>query len=276
MESFLDKLRDQWVKKNTALCFGMDPVVERMNIDTSKNLADEIEGYFSRILFAVEDRISAVKPNVAFYLQYGEHGMKALQKLVQTAKSVGLPVIIDAKIGDIGRTSGAYARYVFEVLEGDAVTLNPYLGYDSLQPFFSYDSKGFYILALTSNEGAAFLQFEEMKNGGALYEKIIRAVCGWNKSVAAAGVVVGATHEEFKHCIEIINSASCRIPLLIPGVGAQGGSYGAVMHAVGETGYDSGIIRVNASSSISYAHEKYPSLSFEEASVQAVNEMIDM
>ena len=95
MNSYLEKLQSEYAKKRTLLCFGMDPVIERMRIDSSKDLTDEIVNYFSKILHEISGKISAVKPNVAFYLQYGGKGLAALIKLVEIARSMELPVIID-------------------------------------------------------------------------------------------------------------------------------------------------------------------------------------
>ena len=271
---FLDKLRDVWAKKETLLCFGMDPVIERMPIDSSRDLSDEIVSYFSKILREISGMISAVKPNVAFYLQYGSKGLSALQRLIQFAHSMDLPVIIDAKIGDIGRTSKAYARYVFEVLMGDAVTLNPYMGYDSLEPFFTFGDKGYYVLALTSNQGAHNFQYSDLAAGMTLFEYVIQEICNWNKNHPSLGAAIGATHEEFQRCVEGIVSEKCSIPLLVPGVGAQGGSYGKIKSILEESQYDSAIVRINASSSISYAHERFPESSIEEAAYSAAEEIL--
>jgi orotidine-5'-phosphate decarboxylase len=252
----------------------MDPVVERMKIDTSKNLTDEIVNYFTRIFDAIAGKISAVKPNAAFYLQYGMDGLTALVKIIKKVKSVGMPLIIDAKLGDIGRTAEAYARYIFDYLGGDSVTLSPYLGYDSLEPFFKYHEKGFYLLALTSNKGASDFQLERLESGVRLYEHVLKSICGWNGSVSSAGAVIGATQNEFRGCIDLLNSMKCSLPLLIPGVGTQGGSYSKIMEILEKLKYNTGIVRINASSSISYAHEKYKSLTIEEASSRAVEEIL--
>ncbi len=262
------------MQKGTMLCFGMDPVLERMKIDTSKNLADEIAGYFMRILETIVQYVSAVKPNVAYYLQYGTDGMKALSDLITHAKKLELPVIIDLKAGDIGRTSAAYARFVFEVIDGDALTLNPYMGYDAIEPFLQYTDRGFYVLALTSNPGSMDFQNIELKDGGSLFEHVIEKICDWSRSCDSIGAVVGATGTEFKGCIAEIVKTSRLVPLLIPGVGAQGGSYGEVKKVLDEYKYDSGIVRINVSSALSYAYERYGSVSYEEAALMAAQDIM--
>ncbi len=274
MAEYLEKLRSQWNEKGTILCFGMDPVVDRMRLDTSKNLADEIIRYFLRILQAISGKISAVKPNVAYYLQYGSEGLAALRRLVDAARGMGLPVIIDAKVGDIGRSSAAYAKFIFEELGGDAVTLNPYMGDDSIFPFLRYKEKGFYVLVLTSNEGARVFEYLKLSDQKTLYECVLEEICKWGESHAALGAVIGATQKEFTRCIERLSNKSCTIPLLIPGVGTQGGSYQKVKAILDQVRYESGIVTVNVSSAISYAHEKWKTSTVEEASYLAVEEII--
>jgi len=274
MNEFIRMLQVEKEEKNSILCFGMDPVIGRMIIDTSKNLTDEIVNYFSKILFEIKDKITAVKPNIGFYLQYGIEGMRALERLIKVSKSLKIPVIIDAKTGDIGKTAKVYAKYIFENLDGDAVTLNPYMGYDSLEPFFLYKSKGFYILALTSNKGAADFQMKSLKNGKVIYEHIIKSLCIWNKRNKSIGAVIGATQNRFGKCIKQIVDNENMIPLLIPGVGAQGGSYKKIIEILDFYKYNNGIVRINSSSSISYAHERFKNCTFEEASYMAVEEAL--
>jgi orotidine-5'-phosphate decarboxylase len=275
MSDYIDLLIRSEEQKDSMLCFGMDPVIERMPIDWSKPLSDEITRYFGRILDAVSDIISAVKPNVAFYLQYGQHGLIALGALVRKAKKHKLPVIIDAKCGDIGRTSAAYAKFVFETLGGDAVTLNPLMGDDSLEPFFAHREQGFYILALTSNPGAGRVQGARLDDGRTVSERLIELICGWNRTVRSAGAVIGATQSEFGRFIRLIEDTGVQIPLLVPGVGAQGGSYGWIEEILYACSYNRGIVRINASSSISYAHEKHHGLAPEDAARQACEEILE-
>jgi orotidine-5'-phosphate decarboxylase len=264
------------------LCLGMDPVLERMKIDVSLNLADEIVSFFVKLLEATKALVSAVKPNVAFYYQYGVDGIRALVELVKRVRSFGVPVVLDAKSVDIGRTSAAYAKWVFEILGGDAVTLNPFMGYDSLEPFFAYREKGFYVLALTSNQGARDLQLAIMADGRCLYEHVLEKIRGWGGVSGAApgeigtsiGAVLGATKEQFASCVESLSRGGCEIPLLVPGVGAQGGSYRGAETALERAGYSKAIVRINVSSGISYAHEQYPGLRFDDAAVKAAEQIL--
>jgi orotidine 5'-phosphate decarboxylase subfamily 2 len=270
---FLQKLSESYAERETVLCFGMDPVIERMPIDTSRPLSDEIVRYFSTILRAVAHRISAIKPNVGFYLQYGKEGLEALDRLIRTAQEQGLPVILDLKAGDIGRTSAAYARFAFQELGADAVTLNPYMGYDAIEPFVQYGDRGFYILALTSNPGAA--EFQQMRLGSEkpLYAHVLEHLCTWSEHLPSIGAVLGATQREFAACIDYILQRGLAMPLLIPGVGAQGGSLRDIQGVLIDKRYPIESVRINASSSISYAREKYPDLPLEEAALRAVEEL---
>jgi orotidine-5'-phosphate decarboxylase len=284
---YVELLRESYAKTSSMLCLGMDPVLEKMKIDRSRNLADEIVSFFVKLLEATKSLVSAVKPNVAFYHQYGLDGIRALAELTKRLKAFGVPLILDAKNADIGRTSAAYAKYLFDFLGGDAVTLNPYMGYDSLEPFFAYREKGFYVLALTSNEGARDLQTAAMADGRPLYERTLEKICGWGRihragshgsgsqgSDASIGAVLGATQEQFASCVQNLSRGGYAIPLLVPGVGAQGGSYGNTETALERAGYEKAIVRINASSTISYAHEKYPGLRVDEAAAKGAEEIL--
>jgi orotidine-5'-phosphate decarboxylase len=274
MADFLNILEQSETEKRSMLCFGMDPVVERMQIDASKSLSDEITRYFSDILHVVKDKVSAVKTNVAFYLQYGHDGLSALGELIERAHKLGLPVIVDLKCGDIGRTSKAYAQFVFHILGGDAVTLNPLMGNDALEPFFSCTERGFFVLALTSNPGAAVIQLARLHDGITLSERLVSLICGWNRRVPSIGAVLGATQDEFERCIRQIQKEGAEIPLLIPGVGAQGGSYRKIERILSEHSYKRGVVRINASSAIAYAHERFPDTPPDEAAWRACEEIL--
>ncbi len=272
---YLQKLHDTYAKRKTLLCFGMDPVVERMKIDSSRNFSDEIVRYFSNILDAIDPKIAAVKPNLGFYLQYGHAGLSALVELVARAKAKGLPAIIDAKIGDIGKTSQAYAKFIFEIVGGDAVTLSPYLGSEALKPFLAAHSTGCYILALTSNPGAKDFQLEKIKPETCLYEYVLKMICSWNSEYPSAGTVLGATQDSFRRAVSLIKEHPSSLPLLVPGVGAQGGDYNKIVRILQEEDYSAEKVRINVSSSLSYAHERFPSLSVEEASFRAAEELYE-
>jgi len=214
--SFLNLLDKACDNNNSLLCVGLD-------IDLSKlpqNVRSEEEGIFEfnrNIIDLTRDYVCAYKPNIAFYEMYGIAGMKALIKTIEYIPE-DIPVIMDAKRGDIGHTAKAYAKSVFEVFNADAVTVNPYLGYDSLEPFIDYKDKGIFVLCLTSNKGSSDFQTasgEEIP----LYRHVAEHVNEWN-TFGNCGLVVGATNSEMLKEIRIVAGD---MPILIPGVGAQGG-----------------------------------------------------
>jgi orotidine-5'-phosphate decarboxylase len=169
------------------------------------------------IIEATCDLVCAYKPNLAFYEALGIEGLATLEKTVKYMPG-DIPVIGDAKRGDIGNTARAYARALFSVLGFDAATVNPYLGFDSLEPFINYQDKGVFILCRTSNKGASDFQ-NLCTNGLPLYEAVAQKAKEWNIH-GNIGLVVGATYpEELKR----VRSICPEMPLLIPGIGAQGG-----------------------------------------------------
>ncbi len=207
---FTDKLLNASRKNNSWLCLGLDPDPELMpGVDVLQ--------FNKAIIEATSDLVCAYKPNLAFYEALGTEGLAILEKTVKCIPG-DIPVIGDAKRGDIGNTARAYARALFSVLGLDAATVNPYLGFDCIEPFINYQDKGVFILCRTSNRGAA--DFQNLRtNGLPLYEAVARKAKEWNVH-GNIGLVVGATYpEELKK----VRSICPEMPLLIPGIGAQGG-----------------------------------------------------
>jgi len=169
------------------------------------------------IIEATCDLVCAYKPNLAFYEALGTEGLAILEKTIKCVPG-HIPVIGDAKRGDIGNTAKAYAKALFSILGLDAATVNPYLGYDSIEPFINYQDKGVFILCRTSNKGAT--DFQDLRTDGLpLYEAVAKKAQEWNIH-GNIGLVVGATYpEELKK----VRSICPEMPLLIPGIGAQGG-----------------------------------------------------
>ena len=236
---FLDNLDKAAVKNNSLLCVGLD-------IDLNKippsilNKEDPIYIFNREIVNATKDLVCAYKPNIAFYEMYGIYGLSSLIKTIELIRGTGIPVILDAKRGDVGHSSAAYAKSVFEVYKADAVTVNPYLGHDSIEPFLEYRDKGIIVLCLTSNPGAKDFQRE-------LFLNVAYEVKKWNK-YHNCGLVVGATKPE--QLAEIRNIAG-DMPILIPGVGAQGGDLeSSVKYGVNKQGNHA---IINSSRGIIYA-----------------------
>jgi orotidine-5'-phosphate decarboxylase len=200
------------------------------------------------IIEATCDLVCAYKPNLAFYEALGAEGLAILEKTIKYIPD-DIPVIGDAKRGDIGNTAKAYAKALFSVLGFDAATVNPYLGFDSIEPFINYQDKGVFILCRTSNRGATDFQ-NLCTNGLPLYEAVAQKAKEWNIH-GNIGLVVGATYpEELKR----VRSICPEMPLLIPGIGAQGGdlasAVGYGMDALGEKAI------INVSRQILYASKE--------------------
>lgn len=242
----LDYLKKSAEERKTVLCFGIDPRLERINVGASTGAVEERIGpYFYEITDKLleENAIAAIKPNYAYFAQYGFDGLYVLEALIGRYKNK-IPIILDAKRGDIGKSSEAYAREAFDFWDADAVTVHPYMGEDSVKPFLR-KGKLVYMLCRTSNPGAE--DFEELKCGRKfVYEHVAQKAVEWG-----CGLVVGATSDSIKRIVKITKGKD--VPMLIPGIGAQGGDLEMVLKAVkGELP----IHRINASSSIAYAFEK--------------------
>jgi orotidine-5'-phosphate decarboxylase len=207
---FTDKLLNTSRKNKSWLCVGLDPDPELMpEVDVLQ--------FNKAIIEATSDLVCAYKPNLAFYESLGTEGLAILEKTIKYIPG-DIPVIGDAKRGDIGNTARAYARALFSVLGFDAATVNPYLGFDSLEPFINYKDKGVFILCRTSNRGAT--DFQNLRTDGSpLYEVVAHKAKEWNVH-GNIGLVVGATYPED---LKKVRSICPEMPLLIPGIGAQGG-----------------------------------------------------
>ena len=208
------------LRKKSFLCVGLDPEISKLPASVA-GAEDPIFEFNKRIIDATHIYTAAYKPNFAFYESYGQKGMAALDKTVRYINKLDTTIFIiaDAKRGDIGNTSKMYARAVFGEMPFDAVTVAPYMGEDSVTPFLSYPQKWAVILALTSNKGAEDFQYHSDK-GQRLFERVLTISQRWG-TVNNIMYVVGATRAEMLADIRKI------VPdhfLLVPGVGAQGGS----------------------------------------------------
>ena len=255
--NFHDRLRESARDVGHILCLGIDPDLERLSMTYSQFYA-----YINDLLEAV--RPAAIKPNAAYFEALGSTGWIWLERLIRRWRG-HCPIILDVKRGDIGPSSRAYARSAFERLGVDAVTVNPWMGRDSLAPFAEYaPDRGFYALVRTSNPGHADLQKLEV-DGQELWRKLLLDLPGW---FAEAGAVVGAT--SLGDLRWTCQHRSPNMPLLIPGVGSQGGAADQVLAELRQTEIE--LHRVNVSSKILYAREDHPELSPLEAAVKAFEE----
>jgi orotidine-5'-phosphate decarboxylase len=241
--NFLEKLGEAIGKNRSLLCVGLDPDPALM----PRGVA--VFDFNKAIIDNTADLACAYKPNIAFYEALGSAGLDALKKTRDYIPD-RIPVIIDAKRGDIGNTARAYAQSLFDYYGFDAVTVNPYLGYDALEPFISYRDKGVFVLCRTSNAGAADFQSLRLEAEGGprmLYEIVAEKVSLWNE-YGNLGLVVGATYPGE---LKLVRQRYPEMPLLIPGVGAQGGDLAQVV------GYGVDAVRrrtiINSSRQILYA-----------------------
>lgn len=238
------ELLDKAIETNKSqLCVGLD--VDLSRIPARFLSTEDPLFYFNReIVNATKELVCAYKPNSAFYEMYGIYGLSSLLKIIEYIhKETVVPVILDAKRGDVGHSSAAYAKSIFEVFKADATTVNPYLGHDSVQPFLEYREKGVFILCLTSNIG--FKDFQTLGTEEPLYKSVARHVKEWNY-FGNCGLVVGATKaKELKEIKEI----AFDMPILIPGIGVQGGDLESSVKFGGKRAI------INASRSIIYAED---------------------
>lgn len=246
MSGFIDALRGAWKRNDSLVCVGLDPEVERLPRSLTGGAAS-IFDFNKAIIDATADLVCAYKPQFAHYAAHGaEDQLEETIRYVHE-KAPGVPVILDSKRGDVGNTAERYAREAFERYAADAVTVNPYLGGDSLEPFLAHADRGVVILCRTSNPGARDLQDLDV-GGRKLYHVVAEmAAKRWN-SRGNCLLVVGATYpQELAEVREIVGD----MPLLLPGVGAQGADVGQALKA-GQTPRGTGLV-VSSSRAILYA-----------------------
>ncbi|WP_382153608.1 orotidine-5'-phosphate decarboxylase [Hydrogenophaga sp. ANAO-22] len=252
--TFLDMLRTAERQNRSLLCVGLDPDPARFPAHL-KNDASRIYDFCAAIVEATADTAIAFKPQIAYFAAH--RAEEQLERLMAHMRRVApqVPVILDAKRGDIGSTAEQYAIEAFERYGADAVTLSPFMGFDSVQPYLQYHGKGAFLLCRTSNPGGDDLQnqrFASIDGEPRLYEHVARLAQGpWNLN-GQLGLVVGATYPAE---IERVREIAPTLPLLIPGVGAQGGDAVATVKAGLRTQGDetTGPIIVNSSRAILYA-----------------------
>ena len=218
---FKDKLKAISIKNNSLVCVGLDSDISKIPEFIRKG--EHPQSTFNKaIIEATHDLICAYKPNTAFYEERGHAGIEALRMTSDYLKGKypEVPLIIDAKRADIGNTNLGYAKFVFEYLKADAVTVHPYLGREALKPFLDYEDKGIFVLCRTSNPGAG--EFQDLEYDGKKLFQIVaeNVVKDWNTNDNCA-LVVGATYPSELEIVRHI--VGDNFPLLIPGIGVQGG-----------------------------------------------------
>ena len=229
-DPYLDRLAARSAATGTVLCLGLDPDPAALPAGFSPDLAG-IEGFSRLVIEAAAPRAAAIKPNLAFFEAYGSAGLAALERL-RAAIPSDIPVVVDAKRGDIGTTAARQAVALFDALGADAVTTNPYLGEEAIAPLLERLDRFAYVLCRTSNTGAGELQSlvvagddEAGLPAEPLYARVARRVAGWGPG-GTVGLVVGATAP-----VELagVRAIAPGLAFLVPGVGAQGGEIGPVL-----------------------------------------------
>jgi orotidine-5'-phosphate decarboxylase len=249
--SFVERILRAEQRHRSLLCVGLDPEPAKFP-GAWKGDASRIHDFCAAIVDATKDLVIAFKPQVAYFA--ANRAEDQLERLIAHIRRVApeVLVILDAKRGDIGSTAEQYAREAFERYQADAVTLSPFMGFDSIEPYLRFAGKGLILLCRTSNPGGADVQGQALAAGGFVYEHVARLAQGaWNRSGQLA-LVVGAT---FPAEIERVRAIAPTLPLLIPGIGAQGGDARATVRAGWrqENGRTVAPIIVNSSRAILYA-----------------------
>jgi orotidine-5'-phosphate decarboxylase len=251
--TFTESLRAAWQRNQSLLCVGLDPDLTKLPTSLRAH-PDAVFEFCKQIVDATAPYACSFKPQIAYFSASANEA--ALQKLVQHIHQThpGIPVILDAKRGDIGATANQYAIEAFERYQADAVTVNPYMGFDSIEPYLTYANKGVIVLCRTSNNGGSDLQELGVGSKGLLYEHVAHlAATKWNQN-GQLSLVVGATFpQELGRVRKIVGD----MPLLVPGIGAQGGDIDATV----ANGCDSNLdgMMINSSRAILYAspHEDF-------------------
>lgn len=246
---FVEQLKTRWEKHNSFVCVGLDSNLEKIP-QSLKEKEYPIFEFNKAIVSATHDLVCAYKPQIAYYAAVGAESELEMTIRYIHEKFPGIPVILDAKRGDIGSTAQMYAKEVFDRYKADAVTVNPYMGGDTLQPFLSRKEKGVVILCKTSNPGSGDIQ-DLLPEGLEVYKRVAQlAHDQWNENDNCI-LVVGATYPEEMSAVRAIASD---IPFLVPGIGAQGGDVEKVIQS-GVTKDGLGLI-INSSRGIIFASGK--------------------
>ena len=264
--NYTELLKDSAKSAGNVLCMGLDPVPDALP-GAGKPLTGRITDYFAE-LFETMGKLSlrpaAFKPNLGYYARLDRplegtfEGSLALANVLRLLRETfpGTPVILDSKRGDIATSSLNYAQEAFDVWQADCVTVSPYMGSDSVMPF-AFEDKGMYILNRTSNPGGKDLQNKLMENGRPLYMTVAETIAAWHTEHEGICAVVGATNlVEFGDLADFY--AGRGIPLLIPGVGSQGGTAPEVMQRMKKAGYPLALARINSSSGLTHPWKKGP------------------
>ncbi len=243
---FAEQLAAAQQTNRSMLCVGLDPEPARFP-GAWQGDASRIHDFCAAIAEATRDLVIAFKPQIAYFA--AQRAEDQLERLMTTLRRIAphVPVILDAKRGDIGATAEQYAREAFERYDADALTLSPFMGFDSIEPYLRHEGRGLFLLCRTSNPGGSDLQAQRLASGEPLFEHIARLAAGpWNRD-GRLGLVVGAT---YPHELARVRELAPTLPLLIPGIGAQGGDAQSTVRAAWR---ESAPIVVSSSRAVLYA-----------------------
>lgn len=260
-KDYLDILRESCEQTGSIVCMGLDPILEYLPVQTGAARAD-LNGFYAGVFRKMKQSgvyPGAFKPNIGYFSALDRpregdfSGSLALADLLDLLEGFfpGIPVILDAKRGDIARSSLNYGEEAFTCWRTDAVTVSPYMGTDSVRPFM-FENKGIYVLNRTSNPGGKDLQ--DLETGRkALYLDVAEVISRWSVEHPGVGAVVGATNpQELEDIARFYADSEAAVPLLIPGVGSQGGSAKEVLGRLEAADYDLSLVRINSSSGITH------------------------
>jgi orotidine-5'-phosphate decarboxylase len=280
--SYAQKLENRINSIGNSICLGMDPVLSKIPLEGSPE--EKVRTFYLSLLDSLDKYKvypAAVKPNAAYFEAISVEAQKVLQELILECTQRGIIVVLDAKRGDIGKSSSAYAEAAFDVFKADCITASPYMGSDSLKPFLNYKSgQGVYGLLRTSNPGGKDVQDILLADGRPLYLAIADLFIEWNNG--SLGAVVGATNPaELEKIMAYFVAQNAEIPFLIPGVsipgvsGQQGGDAKTVINALKNGGSSHNFHLLNSSSGLNFAYEAKPHLSYGDACAEALLELIE-
>ncbi len=246
--TFRERLDGAVAANGSLLCVGLDPELAKLPAALrSLPVEEALTTFLHGIIAATADLVCCYKPNLAFYLAHGAAGWNVLLNLRETIPA-HIPMLLDAKFGDIGSTAAMYARAAFDVVRADAVTVSPYVGGDALTPFFAREDRAAFVLCKTSNPGSGDIQDVSLASGEPVSLRIAARIREWGAARGNVGAVVGATYPAEMAAIRAVIPDA---PILVPGIGAQGGDLEGSVRA-GIDSHGAGIL-ISASRSVLYA-----------------------
>jgi len=282
--TFFDSLEQRIEQSGNCICMGMDPVLDKIPL-SGLSPEETIKKFYLTLLDAMDKANiypAAIKPNSAYYEAISVSAMQVLSDLIAEYSQRGIHVVLDAKRGDIGKSSAAYAQAAFDVFGADSVTVSPYMGEDSVKPFSEYAAgKGVYMLLRTSNKGAQDLQDLQMAEGDQLFYAVASKLLNWNTQ-DSIGAVVGATNTtEMENITRYFVERNKEVPFLIPGIsvsgvpGQQGGDIASTLTALKNGGATRNFHLLNSSSGLNYAYQAHPDVSYDQAFIVALTQLVN-